>query len=263
MTSIVVWAGVDTHGPSSLYVASDSRISWGKRDSWDQGRKVFSSASYPHIFGYWGDVIFPALAIPTIIDRIDRRILNSRDGAWHIEIEQAVRLLWKNYPKEQRRNFGIVHGLRAGEGTSSIFSVAIVAYERVSDSWATVRVPMPERSAVLKIAGTGMPHIQQALTLWQSSRAANTSRAIFSAFCESIAGRGDPLTGGPPQLAGLYRIGPGRLFGVIYNNQRYFAGATLAGYENPEEIEWRNRLFERMNGRTKKRIAEAQRHAER
>jgi len=118
MTSIVVWAGVDTHGPSSLYVASDSRISWGKDDSWDQGRKVFSSASNPHIFGYWGDVIFPALAIPTIIDRIDRGVLNSRDGAWHTEIQQAIRLLWSNYPKGQRKDFGIVHGLRVGEGTN-------------------------------------------------------------------------------------------------------------------------------------------------
>lgn len=263
MTSIVVWAGVDTHGPSSLYIASDSRISWRKDDFWDQGRKVFSSASYPHIFGYWGDVIFPALAIPTIIDRIDRGILNSRDGTWQTEIQQAVRLLWSNYPKNQRRDFGIVHCFRAGEGTGCVFSVTIVAYERISDTWVDRKIPMPDSSAVLRIAGSGAPKIRQALALWQSSRAANTSRAIFSAFCESVAGRGDPLTGGPPQLAGLYRIGPGRLFGVIYNNQRYFAGATLMGCENPDLIEWRNRLFERMNGRTKKRILNAQRHAER
>jgi hypothetical protein len=263
MTSIVVWAGVDTHGPSSLYVASDSRISWGKDGSWDQGRKVFTSSSNPHIFGYWGDVMFPALAIPTIIDRIDRGVLSSRNGAWHSEIREAIRLFWSNYPKDQRRDFGIVHGFRAGEGTGCIFSASIVAYERITDSWVTMEIPMPERSAVLRIAGSGIPQIRRALTLWQASRAANTSRAIFSAFCESIAGRGDPLTGGPPQLAGLYRIDPGRLFGVIYNNQRYFAGSTLTGYENPDPIEWRNRLFERMDGRTKKRISTAQRHTER
>jgi hypothetical protein len=29
MTSIVIWAGVDSHGPSSLYMAADSRITWG------------------------------------------------------------------------------------------------------------------------------------------------------------------------------------------------------------------------------------------
>ena len=263
MTSIVVWAGVDTRGPASLYVASDSRIVWeDKKDTWDQGRKVFSS-SRPHIFGYWGDIIFPVLAIPTIIDRIDRGVLVSHGRGWHAEIQQAIRLLWSNYPKGQRRDFGIMHGFRAGEGTNCIFSVAIYAYEHVSDTWITLEIPMPERSAVLRIAGSGIPQIRQALTPWQSSKAANTSRAVFSAFCESIAGRGDPLTGGPPQLAGLYRIGPGRLFGVIYNNKRYFAGAALTGSENPDEIEWRNRLFERMDGRTKKRIREAQRHMER
>jgi len=122
---------------------------------------------------------------------------------------------------------------------------------------------MPQTSSVLTIAGTGIPQIRKALSLWQSSKHANTSRAVFSAFCESIAGHGDPLTGGPPQLGGLYRIGPGRLFGVIYNNQQYFAGATLRSSDNFGEIEWRNRLFERMDGDTKKLLNKAQKHEER
>jgi hypothetical protein len=263
MTSIVVWAGVDTHGPASLYIASDSRISWGKREAWDRGRKVFSSASHPHIFGYWGDVLFPALAIPVIIDRIDRGILTSGEGGWHSEIRQELRMLHSKYPNGQRGDFGIVHGFRSGEKVGCAFSVAIFAYDGSANKWISLEVSMPHESAVLRMAGTGIPYIRRALALWQSSKAANTSRAVFSAFCESIAGHGDPHTEGPPQLGGLYRIGPGRLFGVIYHNQRYFAGAPLRTPENPAQIEWRNRLFERMDGSTKKRISNAQRHEER
>jgi len=263
MTSVVMWAGVDTRGPASLYIASDSRISWGTHSIWDQGRKVFACISQPHIFGYWGDVIFPALAIPLIVDRIDRGILISKNGLWHDEVQRAIRRLWSNYPKTPRKDFGIAHGFRVGEGLKCIFSIEILTYEHTSDTWVTLKVPMPGSSAVLRVAGSGIPQIRQALRLWQASRAANTSRAVFSAFCESIAGKGDPLTGGPPQLCGLYRIGSGRLFGVVYNNQRYFAGAALTATENPDEIEWRNRLFERIDGRTKRRIPGAQRHTER
>jgi hypothetical protein len=263
MTSIVVWAGVDTHGPASLYIASDSRISWDRQQTWDQGRKVFASVSHPHIFGYWGNVLFPALAIPVIIDRIDRGLLSPQDGRWHSEIQQEIRALWSRYPERQRTDVGIVHGFRTGEGTHSTFSVAIFAYEHAKNTWTTLEIPMPQTSSALRVAGSGIQEIQKALALWRSSRAANTSRAVFSAFCESIAGHGDPQTEGPPQLGGLYRIGPGRLFGVIYNNQRYFAGATLRASGNLDEIEWRNRLFERMDGHTKKRITKAQRHQER
>jgi hypothetical protein len=59
MTTIVTWAAVDTHGVSSIYIASDSRISWGATTVWDSGRKTFASQDCPFVFGYWGDVLFP------------------------------------------------------------------------------------------------------------------------------------------------------------------------------------------------------------
>lgn len=263
MTSIMIWTGVDARGPASLYVASDSRISWSTGGVWDHGRKVFSSISHPHIFGYWGDVLFPALAIPVVIDRIDRGVLVPKEDGWRPAVEQEIRLLWSEYPDKQSSDFGIFHGFRAGQGTSCAFNVAIFSYNRTSNRWKTQEVPMPQTSAALRLAGSGIPEMQRTLALWNSSKAANTSRAVFSAFCESVAGHGDPRTGGPPQLAGLYRIGPGRLFGIIYNNQRYFAGATLKDSEYLDQIEWRNRLLERMDGRTKRRISDAQRHEDR
>ena len=263
MTSVAVWAGVDTRGVASLYIASDSRITWGDSHRWDQGRKVFACGSKPHIFGYWGDVLFPALALPVLVDRIDRGLLASKNQGWHAEVGQAIRRLWLDYPVQERRDLGFIHGFRTGDGMKCLFSLAITTYEQCSDSWETRQIPMPSDSALLKVAGSGARAVQKSHDLWQTSHAAGTSRAVFSAFCESVTGQDDPYTGGAPQLAGLYRIGPGRLFGIVHANQRYFAGAALTGSEDPEGVEWRNYLFERVDGTTKQRLQSAQRHESR
>src|SRR5258708_7028877 len=124
----------------------------------------------------------------------------------------------------------------------------------------TRHILVPERSALLVSEGSGASAVKKYYERWQKSHSADTSRAVFSAFCESITSQNDPLTGGAPQLAGLYRVGPGRLYGVIHDGQRYFAGATLIGAEQTETIEWRNHLFERVAGIKKQRLPGAQKH---
>ena len=65
-TSLVVWVRVDSRGPASLHLASDSRISWGEPKTGSHlifgtfERKVFASTRHPDIFGYCGDVAFPS-----------------------------------------------------------------------------------------------------------------------------------------------------------------------------------------------------------
>lgn len=44
MTMLVSWIGVDTHGPSSVYIAADSRISWTQEHKFDFGKKVFAGS---------------------------------------------------------------------------------------------------------------------------------------------------------------------------------------------------------------------------
>ena len=48
---LVSWIGIDTHGPTSAYIAADSRISWNMTNKFDFGKKVFASKKYPEIFG--------------------------------------------------------------------------------------------------------------------------------------------------------------------------------------------------------------------
>lgn len=41
MTLLASWIAVDSRKPSSIYILSDSRISWGSAAKFDFGKKVF------------------------------------------------------------------------------------------------------------------------------------------------------------------------------------------------------------------------------
>jgi hypothetical protein len=256
MTSIAAWAGVDSRGQSSLYISADSRISFPDGTAWDQGRKVFACDMKPHIFGYWGRIAFPALALPLIVDRIDLGFLGCSEDGLHTEVYQAIRRLWFGYPVTE--TFSIVHCVRTGHGMTSQFSLSVISFR--NQKWSIRVLPMPTRSALVLNEGSGKQFVQRAYDTWQNGPSVDTSRAVFSAFCDSLAVGNDPSTGGAPQLAGLYRVGQGRMFGIVHNNQRYFAGAALTGAERTSGVEWRNELFEITNAGRKRRATGAQAH---
>jgi len=262
MTSVMCWIGVDSRGISSVNIAADSRISWAS-ESWDQGRKVFAAVKEPHVFGYYGDIVFPALAIPTVIELLDRRVVElSATGQWQGPVSTLLRTLWRGYPVSQRQDFGIIHAVRFGAGMGADFRLAIHSYRASADGWKHDQIPMPSVSSALRILGSGAAPVRRARARWQSSGARDTSRAEFSAFCDALAAGSDLHSGGGPQLVSLYRVGGGRLLGTIFRGRRYIAGRELAGRENVEPIEWRNELFERCDGRTRRRLGEAASHAQ-
>ena len=51
MTMLVSWIGIDTHGPTSAYIATDSRISWNMTNKFDFGKKYLPQKS---IRKFWG-----------------------------------------------------------------------------------------------------------------------------------------------------------------------------------------------------------------
>jgi hypothetical protein len=262
MTSLVVWVAADARGPASLNIASDSRISWSGADGllshrWDHGKKVFASSNAPLIVGFVGDVLFPALVLPGVIDRIDRQVFRD-DGATVDGLIAAVRREWRVYPAEERRRLRIYIGHRIGERMSAKFRLTLLSNPKGGNSWETHEINVPSASTCLAIDGSGNVAIEKAQQAWQASSAANTSRAIFSGFVDAVVDGTDPRSGGAPQLASLYRIGPGRLFGIIHKERRYFGGTELIGDEAVDGIDWRNALFEHADGRTKSRLAGAQ-----
>jgi hypothetical protein len=261
VTTIIAWAGVD-RAVASLYIASDSRISWGDSHAWDQGRKTFAGATTPHIFGYWGDVLFPSVAIPTILEEIAAGVIRPTSSPFG-GVGSAIRRLWSDYPAQERRDFGIIMATRRREGMRSVFELAIMTYRASTQTWDLRDVPMPSVSGRLHVAGSGADAVRRSEYFWEASIHGGTSRAVFSAFTEALSDGRDTRSGGGVQLVGLRRIGPALRFGAYYQGKRYLAGARVTRISAKQaNIEWFNELFERVNYRGK-RLLNAQRHMSR
>lgn len=260
MTSFVAWVGVDSRGPASLHLASDSRISWADKAHWDCGRKLFACSTSPHIFGYVGDVLFPSLVLGQIAAAIETEMYK-RDALATDRFErirQQVSRSFTGYPAFARKPFSIVHGTRQGEYMDCEFVLSVLSWS-VDTGWKTISLDTPKMSSALWISGTGKNMIEQWQSHWDSSSQGNTSRAVFGAFCDALHGGVDPMSGGGPQLASLYRKGSGRSIGCFYRGAPYLYGMLIDSDPARMEIEWRNELFERCDS-SGALISRAQKH---
>jgi len=260
MTSLVVWTGVDSRAPASIYLASDSRLSWENGDTWDFGRKVFASHRYPDILGYYGEVLFTSQVLGQIVNLIDADSLFKADSSPELKFEAistVIKQAHSTYPQKMRSTFSVIHCSRRGSGMSTSFALFELLWGPVR-GWQTKTIPVPPRSEVAAIYGSGKKSITESVKRWKLSEVGGTSRSIFSAFCDSLASGSDRATGGAPQLAGIYRKGAARSFGVISEKHRYLHGLCVDGLPYLGGVEWFNELFERCDWETMKRLSDAQ-----
>ena len=259
MTSLAVWLGVDSRGPASFYVASDSRISWGNNLTWNYGRKLFASQKYPDIFGYCGDVLFPSLVLGQVISMMDSGIIFSYQESPREKFQQLSSLIQRSFhelPKSVRNAFQIVYCSRFNEGMVSTFEIYTLEWNS-KHGWVDLQPQLPKQSDLVLSLGSGQQIIQASNLCWQQTEVKGTSRAVFSAFCDSLETGSDPFTGGAPQLVGLYRKESAKNFGIVFKEQRYLFGLPI-GEANLDSVEWRNCLFERCDPYTKQRLLDAQ-----
>ena len=264
MTSLIVWSAADSRGVSSLNIATDSRISWKVGPNivtWDHGQKIFASKRVPLVAGIVGDVTFPALVIPRIIDHLEagfsRKSQNMSDYFYI-----SIRRVWKDYPQEvPALPITIYVAYRVGSGMSSEFKL-IKYYNGSNDrnNWSEEHFEIPKQSQLIVADGSGKKDAEVEIQHWGSSPAGGTSRAIFSGFVDGLIDNRDPASGGAPQLGCIYRNGNGRLLGVLHIGQRFYEGSDLLANDELDSVEWRNDIFERVSGETKRRIVNAQVH---
>jgi hypothetical protein len=124
--------------------------------------------------------------------------------------------------------------------------------------WTDQEIALPTESALVLAVGSGADVVTRWDDEWRR-RLGRTSRSVFSAFCDALRSKGDPRTGGAPQLVGLYRTGVAHTFGVISDGRRYVCGLAVPESSAVESLEWRNELFERLDGRTLELLPGAQR----
>lgn len=265
MTLLVCWAGVDTHGTASTYIASDSRYSKGDKHTYDFGRKVFACKKWPDIFGYCGDVLFPSVALGQIVALADENLLFSEshtaEKKLSIVVEKLNNLL-SGYPDEEfglsANGLSIIHASRV-DGKNGKFSCNRINLT-TNKTWQASKVEMPSHSKVLFSAGSGKHSFDAKYYNYEQGVNSKTSRNVFHSFCDTLASNQDPTVGGAPQLVGLIRK-PGSCgvnYGIIHESKRYFLGAHIDNARSFEKINWRNELFELCDGSTTKRFLHAQ-----
>jgi hypothetical protein len=263
MTSLIAWIGANK-GLNSVYLASDSRISWdvpSRLIVWDSGRKLFASRHYPEILGYCGDVLFPSQVLSQIVEHIDAGLFFSVDDTPEMKSERifsSIRNSFSNYPILQSQ-VSVIYCTR-----QNILRQPIVYGWRISwksGKWDMSPLNFPLKSGLVLAMGSGGKMIEKFYEKWNRSEISNTSRNVFSAFCDALKSAEDPKSGGAPQVVGFYREGSAKSFGVVFENERYLFGLPVHPDAEWDQIEWRNELFERCNAESKSVLKDAQRHA--
>jgi hypothetical protein len=247
MTTLICWVGVDSRGPSSAYIASDSRISWGANLGWNHGQKTFASKTLPEVFGFCGDVTFPSNVLNQTVSMIDNGILYGAGTAPEARLNSIGLLLkagLEAYPSGLRNAFTVLYCSRFGEkSTSSDFRIARIAWGPRA-GWTYEWLAVPAVSALVVAMGSGGDSAREWNERWRKSDVGGTSRAVFAGFCDHLRSGSDPLTGGAPQLVGIYRQGPAKCFGIITASGRTMFGLPIAVVPDDAALEWRNELFE-------------------
>jgi hypothetical protein len=265
MTLLASWVGIDTHGPASIYIASDSRISWGSKEKYDYGRKVFALKQSPDIFGYCGDVLFPSLVLSQVLEMADSSLLFDRDSSADKKfaaIREKLIYQFSKYPHEvetiTNETVEILHASRDSVNVNQ-FACNLLRWTR-KDGWQSSSVELPAESGPLFVRGSGAHEFKDNFVKYIKGPNAGTSRNVFHCFCDSLFNTREPTVGGAPQLAGLIRkpCSTGTYYGVIAQGHRYYLGAPIDELSNFDRLVWRNELFEICDGRTGKRKADAQ-----
>jgi len=265
LTTLLAWVGADQRGPASLRIASDSRISWSANGTvlrkWDFGRKVFASRNEADVIGYCGDSFFPTQTLSQIIDLIDSGVFFSNGASPEEKVElivTALELAADGYPAAEKREFSILFGTRFGSGMKSEFRTYTAAFAAGKSSCVN-ELKIPPRSQRLIALGSGKDKLEPYLQRWATSDVGGTSRSIFSSFCDFLRSHEDAQTGGPPQLVGLFRQGPGRPFGIVWDEKLYLMGMAMPRQSASVTFDCYNDLFELCSAVTLSRVEGAQR----
>lgn len=240
MTLIIAWAAAQHTRKkditSALYIASDSRISWGEK--YDYGKKLFVCKNNPDIFGYCGDVLFPLQILSQIVDGINEGIIYNNNDALSNEkkakiIKHILNTTIKDYPKDygiNKNGLTIIHGTKDMDKRMSLYKYE---WNRKNGLWYYETIKQTSTfSQKLFCGGTGKNEFErnfEQLIKDKGGEEKVNSSDIFHCFCQTLIGVKDKSCGGAPQLATLKigKNGNGQMLGVVYDNNLYFGGLPL------------------------------------
>jgi hypothetical protein len=145
---------------------------------------------------------------------------------------------------------------RVGESLSAEFRLRI--HSGQAGSWTVSTPEVGDESMMVAAGGSGKLHVEASIRFWRyRTDVGGTSRAVFAAFCQSVASGKDAKSGGPIQIVGLRRIGPGHTIAFHDSGETYVSGLANTQLSR-EGIECYNALFERCDPVTGQRLGQRQ-----
>lgn len=245
MTTLISWKAIDSKKDiMSVYLASDSRFSWGKHKFWDHGQKIYRCINYPEVIGYCGDVLASVSIISSVIGLIDNEIIyknetNSEEK--HQKIFEYISNNFKSFPIHS--DTSIVHIIRDMEGKFSYYEMQ---YKFKNKEWKSEIRNLETSDYLIGAYGSGANYYREQISENVKSDLYETSRFYYMVFCDFLKKSLDIQTGGAPQLVALYKgLNKPQNIGSIWNGIRYFNGIEIKENFDIRNIEWRNENFER------------------
>lgn len=261
MTLLLAWAAFDDGktDPSALYIATDSRISWGNKSTWDLAQKVFCVPQSNEIFGYCGDVMCVTQTLSQIVHLCSQNgfdCLEKTDERICLYTE-LIRDALASYPKEQIVSGSSIIYARRHDSLYAIYEIEIAADATVSSKEVTLArrdsQSKPENREDRIVRGSGT-------TMFKGKLPSETTYQAFHRFCECIEDETISSVGGFPQVVTLRRNGHGSVLGVCIKGRNHVLGLPVNLSQNFSGIlEWKNENFERWNPETNEIIQGAKR----
>jgi hypothetical protein len=265
MTLLAAWVGVDAKKDSSkvasIYFATDSRISWPNGDTFDESTKSFGMENHPDIFAFCGDVLFPTIAIPQIIQQADKMMLYPEactvEGKFEILTTKIAESITR-YPKSQTAgSFTILYATRDHKKDFHCYRLDW----SIRTGLSSAKLILPIQSNIVVVLGSGAREFLVNFDgLYNHPKYNNfgTSRTVYHCFTDTLNNIENPQCGGAPQIVGLYRVRNAINFGIVDGEKRFLGGSEINNHENAKFVEWRNENFERIDPRTMQILDSAQ-----
>ena len=181
-----------------------------------------------------------------LVTHIDTEVLFSPGESPDVGLTRICQFLVENlkgFPTDWGANFRLLHVCRFGEGMKADFRAFMIEAGSGSGLRAK-RLSLPPQSGPIAVQGSGAAQLHNWLGEYKRSNDAGTSRACFAALCDSIQAAEDPRSGGCPQLAGLTRQGPARIYGIVFGHRAYLCGCPVHISAERAAVAWFNDRFE-------------------
>lgn len=293
VTSLVCWIAVDSRAIASVYIASDSRITYTDgREPYDTACKVFACRRRPDILGYCGNAGKPPTVLAGLASALDARPLVAEENAWDrarllVDGLTEALPLDRDHPYDQTK---VIYASRDGSGHANaafaVFEISVIdgrwyfqtlinSAARTEDEDEDERYRALRKLDVVFADGSGASDVRRWRERWvkyheseiarhklRGTTRTRTSRGVFSALCTALRFGADPCSGGAPQLAVIHQEGAAMPLGVIWGARRFYEGMPRTGSDAIAlNTRWYDKLFQQCDPNTMQVLEEAAFHS--